>query len=102
MSMNPGDYVVSSSERAALKRLLTTATGAEGEPVANFLLAWWNPKTCGGLAISELWGVNAQTTSDLTAVFSLAIRSMMRPDSLGYEAEFAALIAQRRPNLRTS
>jgi hypothetical protein len=101
MPMNPEGYVVSSGEHAALKRLLTTATEQEGAPVANFLLAWWNPRTCGDLAISELWGANAQTTADLATVFGLAVRSMMRPDSLGYEKEFAALIAQRRPQLKS-
>jgi len=100
MPTMPDEYHASTGEDAALKRLLARAAEDDGEPIADFLLAWWNPQTCGNVVISELWGHDAQTTADFTTVFGLAIRSMSRPDSLGYESEFNALLKLRRPHLK--
>ena len=50
---------VSPAEMEALRRLVAIAKKDHGQSrrVANFLLAWWNPNTCGGFDLTDLWAV---------------------------------------------
>lgn len=85
----------------ALDRLIQIAKSDTGQArrVADFLLAWWNPANCGGFDLTSLWGVDREIAIDMHRVFSLIARCQSYPDSLGYGQDFAAIIAQWRPEL---
>lgn len=52
---------VSAKEHEALLRLLAIAASDTGQSrrVADFLLAWWNSRSCGGFDITTAWGVDS-------------------------------------------
>ena len=90
------------AQRAALERLLGHAARDTGQSrrVANFLLAWWNAQECGGFDLTELWAVDDAIAADMVTVFGFIANTQRYPDTLGFEAAFAALVRQWRPNLR--
>ena len=89
------------AERAALVRLLDWAEGDTGQSrrVADFLLAWWNPASCGGFDLTTLWGVDGAIAADMATVFALIARVHAYPDTLGFEAQFKAVVRTWRPGL---
>lgn len=92
------------AEKQALENLLKIAQGDTGQsrPVADFLLAWWNAKECGGYDITAAWGIDEDIMEDMIKVFRLASRAHSYPDTLGYEVQFTALVHAWRPELVTS
>lgn len=85
-------------EREALERLLDIAKRDTGQSqrVANFLLAWWNATRDGGFDFTDLWHVDLEISEDMIVVFTFVARSWTYPDSLGYGAQFEALVTRWR------
>jgi hypothetical protein len=90
-------------EKAALERQLDIAQGATGQSrrVAGFLLAWWNAGQCGSYDLTTAWGVDDTIMEDMCVVFRLASRVYTYPDTLGYGAQFEAIVRAWRPELIT-
>lgn len=88
-------------EQRALENLLSIAKRDTGQSrrVADFLLAWWNPGQCGGFDLTTLWGVDDAIAADMVTVFAFIARVNTYPDSLGYEADFKAVVQAWRPEL---
>ena len=85
---------------AALEHLLEIASRDTGQSrrVADFLLAWWNAETMGGFDMTDLWGLDGAIRVSVVKIFVyLAQGTRYYPDSLGYEAEFTALVRAWRP-----
>lgn len=93
-AMPPGD-------RATLERLLKVAASHtnQGDAVADFLLSWWNPTSCGGIGPAKLWGLDASIARDCVLLFAWVAQNQHYPDELGYEPQFSALVRQHRPSL---
>jgi hypothetical protein len=85
--------------KAALDRLVHIAQGDTGQSriVANFLLAWWNAGECGGFDLTEVWGVDTPIALDMLRVFALLAGCQRYPDTLGYGAQFEAIVTAWRP-----
>jgi hypothetical protein len=90
------------AESAALERLLKIAKADTGPSrrAADFLLAWWNPASCGHFDFTNLWGVDDGIAVDICTVFSLIARIHDYPDSLGYGEQFRAVVHAWRPELQ--
>lgn len=90
------------AERAALERLIGIAKSGSGQArrVADFLLAWWNAGECGSFDLTSLWALDEAITIDMLAVFAFIARVSKYPDSLGYEADFKAIVRAWRPELK--
>lgn len=88
-------------EVAALERLLAHAQGDSGQSrlVADFLLAWRNSASCVAFDLASLWSLDAAIVANMTVVFGLIGRLRRYPDSMGYEAEFKAIVHAWRPEL---
>lgn len=88
-------------EQAALRRLIYIAQGNTGQSrrVADFLLAWWSAGSCGGFDLTTLWGIDTAVANDMVTVFALIARVNSYPDTLGYEADFKAIMHAWRPEL---
>ena len=54
---------------------------------------------CGAFDLTSLWSLDAAIVVDMATVFGLIGRIHRYPDSLGYEAEFKAIVHARRPEL---
>ncbi|MFP3709295.1 hypothetical protein SB783_35350 [Paraburkholderia sp. SIMBA_009] len=93
--------IILDNERKALERLLDIARGDTGQSrrVADFLLAWWNPANCGSYDITTGWGLDEDIANDVCTVFRLATRANRYPDTLGYAAQFEAVVRAWRPEL---
>ncbi|MFT0172082.1 hypothetical protein ACLKMY_24245 [Paraburkholderia mimosarum] len=93
--------IILESDRQALERLLNIAQGNCGQSrrVADFLLAWWNPSTCGGYDLTAAWGLDEEIVEDIITVFRLASRVNQYPDTLGYGTQFEAIVREWRPEL---
>ncbi|AAF84866.1 hypothetical protein XFPR_04555 [Xylella fastidiosa] len=76
---------------------IPSAFTGESRRVADFLLAWWNVDSCGSFDLTALWGLGDAITVDMTTVFTCIARVSKYPDSLGYEADFKAILRQWRP-----
>ncbi|EGG4299923.1 TPA: hypothetical protein MAE81_005111 [Klebsiella pneumoniae] len=89
------------AEQAALERLIRIAKADTGQSrrVADFLLAWWNAGSCGSFDLTALWALDDAITADMTTVFAFVARVSKYPDSLGYEADFKAIVRAWRPEL---
>lgn len=96
-----GGRAVQPAEADALSRLIRIAQNDTGQSrhVADFLLAWWNAGSCGGFDLTTLWGVDSDIAADMVTVFALVARVNSYPDSLGYEADFKAIVRTWRPEL---
>ena len=88
-------------EKAALERLIQIAQSDTGQSriVANFLLAWWNARECGGFDLTDPWGVDASIAEDMLTVFILVIRQRRYPDDLGYGKQFESVVRAWRSSL---
>lgn len=88
----------------ALDRLLAVAQSDTGQSrrVANFLLAWWNARSCGGFDLTDLWMLDEQIVDDIITVTGLIASSHAYADALGYEEHFRGLVEQWRPQLCTA
>jgi hypothetical protein len=86
-------------EARSLARLIEVAQGYTGQSriVANFLLAWWNASFCGGYALNDMWGLDAELVEDVKTVFAFICRKRMYPNELGLLEEFEALVRRWRP-----
>jgi ParB family chromosome partitioning protein len=86
---------------AALRRLLAIAETDTGQSrrVADFLLAWWNARACGGFDPTDLWGVEASIRDDMLAVLQLIARERGFPTAYGLGDAFVALVRRWRPGL---
>ncbi|EDT02841.1 conserved hypothetical protein [Burkholderia ambifaria IOP40-10] len=95
---------MTATERQALENLLKIAQGDTGQSrrVADFLLAWWNAGTCGSYDLTTGWGVDDDIAEKMCVVFRLATRANSYPDTLGYGAEFEAVVKAWRPELGES
>jgi hypothetical protein len=87
--------------RASIARLLHVAGGDTGESLiaADFLLAWWNARECGGFDLADLWSVDQAIAEDMIVVFSTLPNWRHYPDSetVGLKTEFRALVTRWRP-----
>lgn len=85
----------------ALQRLIEIATTDTGQSraVADFLLAWWNTRACGGFDLTSLWGVAPPIRNDMLAVLELIAHHREFPDAYGLGDAFAALVARWRPGV---
>lgn len=85
----------------ALERLIEIAKRDTGQSrrVADFLLAWWNAGSCGSFDLTNLWGVDSVIANDMVTVFGLIAKANKYPDSLGYGADFKAIVRAWRPEL---
>ncbi len=83
---------------AAVRRLLTVAKRDTGqsEIVANFLLAWWNARTCGGFNLTDIWGVDRKIAEDMVRVFTLVAFVNEYPTAYGFRREFEELVISWR------
>ena len=88
-------------QQAALERLICVAQNDTGQSrkAANFLLAWWNAKTCGGFDLTDLWTVDEAIREDMLMVVQMVADLHCYPDAAGYRHAFEALIEQWRPQL---
>jgi hypothetical protein len=89
------------AEQAALERLIRIAKADTGQSrrIADFLLAWWNAGSCGSFDLTALWALDDAITVDMATVFAFIARVSKYPDSLGYEANFKAIVRAWRPEL---
>ena len=92
---------ITEAERKALERLLTHAQRDSGQSrrVADFLLAWWNAKSCGGFDITSAWGLDDTIAADVITVFGAAVRCNVYPDTLGFGPQFEQIVREWRPEL---
>lgn len=92
---------LSERESAALRRLIGHAkrNTDQSRRVADFLLAWWNAAQCGGFDFTTMWSCDDEIVEDMIAVFAYLARNNRYPDTLGFEADFAVIIREWRPEL---
>lgn len=64
----------------------TSPTGTPGK-AANFLLAWWNAKSCGGWDLAELWAVDHAVADDMLLVACLIADSHAYPNFLDLQED---------------
>jgi hypothetical protein len=95
---------MSDATRPALGRLIRIAQGDSGQCriVADFLLAWWDARACGGFDLTELWAVDASIAEDMLTVFAQLRHCRRYPDSLGYGEQFDTIVRRWRPSLNGS
>ena len=96
--LGPRHPQVSRQEHDALMRLLTIATSDTGQagPVADFLLAWWNPVKNGRFDFIDLWSVDRRIEQDILMLLGTVVRLREYPDTLGYSEEFERLVGDWR------
>ena len=71
----------------------------EAGRVADILLTWWNAANCGSFDLTNRRGVDTAIADDMTTVFAFIARVHRYPDSLGYEADFKAIVHAWGPEL---
>ncbi|WP_052764801.1 DUF7673 family protein [Xanthomonas perforans] len=90
-------------ERAAVARLLRIAQGDSGQckRVADFLLAWWNPTTCGRFDLTDTWALDRNIRDDVVMIFGMVARLGSWPNETFPELadNFRSLVAEWRPRL---
>jgi len=93
-------------ERAAVWRLIEIAKTDTNQArhVADFLLAWWNPKNCGGFDLRNLWAVDSAIADDMQTVFGLIARVHEYPTTIdpAFDAAFRSIVREWHPEMRTS
>lgn len=92
---------MTNNERQALERLIGHAKRDSGQSrrVADFLLAWWNAGQCGGFDFTAMWSCDESIVADMIAVLGFVGRNNIYPDTLGFEADFDAIVREWRPEL---
>jgi len=95
LTKNAVGFEMQMNELHALERLITTAKGFTGQSkkAAKFLLSWWNAEEWGGFDLREAWGCDSSIAEDMIIVFGLIVRLQKYPDTLGYESDFAQIVA---------
>ena len=88
-------------EYAALARLLRLARNdtPAARCAADFLLAWWNARDCGGFDFTALWQLDAPQVRDVLQVTSYLARAGHGPQQLGLIDDMEALVRLWRPHL---
>ena len=86
---------------AAQYRLVTIAATDTGQSraVADFLLAWWNARACGGFDFTTLWSVGPPIGDDMLEVLGLIAHHRNFPTACGLGDAFTALVARWRPGI---
>ncbi|UFN51612.1 hypothetical protein LPC08_25475 (plasmid) [Roseomonas sp. OT10] len=99
--MHATDLADDDEADGALLRLLTIAEGDTHQSayVANFLLAWWNARNCGGFDLTDLWGVDSAISCDMVRVMGFVARRHNYPTTYGLGARFEGLVQTWRPHL---
>lgn len=89
---------LTAQQQASVERLIRLAEGDSDQSrhIANFLLAWWNAKECGGFDLTELWAVDPSIAADMVVVFGLIAGRHIYPDNLGYGEQFGQIVAAWR------
>jgi hypothetical protein len=89
---------ITGAPKLALERLLKIAAADTGQSrrVADFLLAWWNAGSCGRFDLTTMW---TRIVVDMVTVFGWVGHNQHYPDTLGYGAEFEAVVRAWRPEL---
>ncbi|MBC8751915.1 hypothetical protein F6X42_37225 [Paraburkholderia sp. WC7.3b] len=84
---------IAPAEKRVLENLLAIAAGNTGQSrrVADCLLAWWNPGSCGSYDLTTAWGCDVEIVEDMITVFGLASRAHSYPDTRAYEEQFKAV-----------
>lgn len=92
---------ITGAPKLALERLLKIAAFDTGQSrrVADFLLAWWNPASCGRFDLIDLWGCDTGIVVDIVTLIGWIGHNQHYPDSLGYGAEFESIVRLWRPDL---
>lgn len=87
--------------RVAFERLLRIARRDthQASRAASFVLAWWNPESLGGFALTDICSVDAAIADDMVQLFSHLARlpAVAYPDE--YRADIEAIIEQWRPDV---
>jgi hypothetical protein len=93
---------LTAQQQASVERLIRLAEGDSDQSrhIANFLLAWWNAKDCGGFDLTELWAVEPSIAADMVVVFSLIAGRHIYPDNLGYGEQFGQMVAAWRGTVK--
>jgi hypothetical protein len=88
-------------QHEALERLLEISLkdNEQSRCIANFLLSWWNARTCGGFDVTDAWSCDSEILDDIVIVFNFIAKRSVYPDQLGYENQFLRLIQMWRPML---
>jgi len=86
---------------AALQRLVKIAATDTGQSrtVADFLLAWWNARACGGFDLTTLWSVAPSIRDDMLEVLNLIAHYREFPTAYDLDDAFTALVARWRPGV---
>jgi hypothetical protein len=92
---------MTTEQKASLERLIAIAQSDTGQArrVSDFLLAWWNAGSCGGFDLTNLWGVDRSIADDMVIVFGYVARANAYLDTLGFNAEFQAIVRGWRPEI---
>ena len=94
-------YPITQAGLAALQRLVEIAATDTGQSrtVADFLLAWWNARACGGFDLTTLWSVAPPLRDDMLVVLDLIAHHREFPTAYGLDDAFTALVARWRPGV---
>ena len=86
----------------ALSRLMVLAYGDTGasQAAANFLLSWWNAKTCDGFDLTDLWRCDQGVREDMISVMRLVAAREKYPDTYIERKHWVELVEQNRTHLR--
>jgi hypothetical protein len=57
------------------------------------------PGTVRGFDFTTMWGCDEEIVEDMIVVFAYVARNNSYPDTLGFEADFASIIHEWRPEL---
>lgn len=87
--------------KEALRRIMALAYGDSGasECAANFLLSWWNAKTCGGFDLTDLWSCDREVRADMISAMRLVADREKYPDAYIDRKHWVELVELWRPHL---
>lgn len=87
--------------KEALRRLMVLAYGDSGasQAAANFLLGWWNAKTCGGFDLTDMWSCDQGVRADMISVMRLVADREKYPDAYFLRQHWVELVELWRPHL---
>lgn len=85
--------IVSDRIIAAIRVLIRSATTGErdAEPVAAFLMAWYDPITYGGFNIQDLWDMDESARNAAAVLFAWLSENRATPQDLELEMVFEAI-----------
>ncbi|RMO04702.1 hypothetical protein ALQ47_00428 [Pseudomonas cichorii] len=81
---------------ASIRHLISAATTGEpnAEPVAAFLMAWYDPYTYGGFNVTDLWDMEDATRYAVTTLFEWLGSNRTTPQDLELDLVFEAISAR--------